>query len=230
MDPIPHIKSATSPVNLCTMAFSIRYTTIVFDLGDVLFSWSPKTKTTISPISFMKILSSSTWSEYECGRLSENDCYERIANQFSFEPCEVTNAFAQARDSVQSNDDLISVIQELKVESDGTLQVYAMSNISIPDYEVLRAKSADWSIFDQIFTSGVVGERKPNLDFFRHVLDSTHTVPESAIFVDDKLENVLSAQSLGLYGIVFHDTAQVAQTLRNLIGDPVKREQAFLLI
>ena len=74
-----------------------------------------------------------------------------------------------------------------------------------------------------------MGERKPNLGFFRHVLDSTHTVPESAIFVDDKLENVLSAQSLGLYGIVFYDTAQVAQTLRNLIGDPVKREQAFLL-
>ena len=141
----------------------------------------------------------------------------------------MTNAFAQARDSVRSNDELISVIQELKVESNGTLQVYAMSNISIPDYEVLRVKPADWSIFDQIFTSGVVGERKPNLGFFQHVLDSTHTVPESAIFVDDKLENVLSAQSLGLCGIVFYDTAQVAQTLRNLIGDPVKREQAFLL-
>jgi FMN phosphatase YigB (HAD superfamily) len=229
MNPIPHIKPPTSPVNLCTMTFSIKYTTLVFDLGDVLFSWSPKTKTAISPISFMQILSSSTWSEYECGRLSEHDCYERVANQFSFEPSEVTNAFSQARDSVRSNDELISVIQELKVESNGTLQVYAMSNISIPDYEVLRVKPADWSIFDRIFTSGVVGERKPNLGFFQHVLDSTHTVPESAIFVDDKLENVLSAQSLGLCGIVFYDTAQVAQTLRNLIGDPVKREQAFLL-
>jgi hypothetical protein len=33
----------------------------------------------------------------------------------------------------------------------------------------------------------------------------------------------------GLYGVVFYDTAQVAQTLRNLISDPVKGEQAFLL-
>jgi FMN phosphatase YigB (HAD superfamily) len=71
-----------------------------------------------------------------------------------------------------------------------------MSNILVPDYEVIRAKPADWSIFDQIFTSGVVGERKLNLGFFRHVLGLTHAVPESAIFVDDKLENVLCAQSL----------------------------------
>src|SRR5450432_1627293 len=131
---------------VCTMASTTKYTTLIFDLGDVLFSWSPKTKTTISPGSLKKILSSSTWFEYECGFISENGCYERIANQFSFEPSEVANAFAQARDSLESNDELISVIRELKVESNGTIQVYAMSNISLPDYEVLRTKPTDWSI------------------------------------------------------------------------------------
>lgn len=175
-----------------------------------------------------KILSTSTWCEYECGRISENDCYERIANQFSFKPSEVASAFAEARDSLQPNDELISVIRELKVKSNGTLRVYVMSNISAPDYEVLCTKPADWSIFDQIFTSGAVGQRKPNLGFFRYVLESTHTAAQKAIFVDDKLENVLSARSLGLYGIIFHNTSQVARMLRNLVCDPVKRGQAFL--
>ena len=132
------------------------------------------------------------------------------------------------RGTLQPNDELISVIRELKVQSNGKLRVYAMSNISAPDYEVLRTKPADWSIFDQVFTSSAAGARKPNLGFFRHVLDSTHSVPQSTIFVDDKLENILSARSLGLTGVIFDGTSQVSRTLRNLIGDPVKRGRAFL--
>src|SRR5436190_1544821 len=96
---------------------STQYTALIFDLGDVLFKWSPKTKTAIPPSSLKRILSSRTWAEYECGRISERDCYERIGNQFSFDPSEVAKAFAEARDSLQSNEELISVIRELKAKS-----------------------------------------------------------------------------------------------------------------
>lgn len=209
---------------------SPKYTTLIFDLGDVLFNWSSNTKTAISSKTLKKILTSPTWFEYECGRVSEEDCYERIGKEFSFKPSEVANAFAQARDSLQSNEELISVIRDLKAESNGTLRVFAMSNISLPDYEVLRTKPADWSIFDQIFTSATAGERKPNLGFYRHVLDETDTNPCNAIFVDDKSENVLSARSVGLHGIVFDNARKVARALRNLVGDPVTRGQEFLNI
>jgi FMN phosphatase YigB (HAD superfamily) len=30
---------------------------------------------------------------------------------------------------------------------------------------------ADWSIFDDIFTSGATGMRKPSLSFFKYVMD-----------------------------------------------------------
>ncbi|KAH0536546.1 hypothetical protein FGG08_006596 [Glutinoglossum americanum] len=210
------------------MATSARYTTLIFDLGDVLFNWSPRTKTSISPVTLKRMLSTPTWFEYECGKISQDSCYQRIGNQFAFDPVEVASAFAQAQDSLQSNNELVSVIQQLKAESNGTLRVYAMSNISRPDYKALRTKPADWSIFDQVFTSGTVGERKPNLAFYRHVLDATHANPQSTIFVDDKSDNVLSARSIGLHGIIFDNTQQVARALRNLIGNPVERGKAFL--
>lgn len=147
------------------------YNTLICDFGDVLFSWSANTKSTISPKVLRKILSSPTWFEYECGRLSEKACYERIGHEFGFEPSEVANAFSQARDSLQPNDKLIAIIRELKAQSGGNLRVFAMSNISLPDYAVLRKKTADWDIFDRVFTSGAAGERKPNLSFYRHVLN-----------------------------------------------------------
>jgi histidinol phosphatase-like enzyme len=106
--------------------------------------------------------------------------------------------------------------------------VYAMSNISLPDYRYLRTKPADWAIFDDVFASAAVGQRKPNPGFCDYVLKATNTEPKNAIFVDDKVENVLSAEYLGFHGILFSDSLLVAQALRNLPGDPLKSGQAFL--
>lgn len=206
---------------------SCNFDTIIFDIGDVLFSWSPNTRTSISPKMLRKILSSSTWYEYERGQLDEVECYGRVGNEFSIHPEEVRRALDQARNSLDPNEDLISLIRELK-DLDPTLKVFAMSNISIPDYQFLRTKAVDWSLFDRIFTSGAAGERKPNLGFYRYVLSETGCDPYRTIFVDDKQENVLSARSLGLHGIVCDDHTKVKRSLRNLLGDPVIRGQEFL--
>jgi FMN phosphatase YigB (HAD superfamily) len=210
------------------MSGSSEYTTVIFDIGDVLFKWSSETKTAISSRTLHKILSTPTWFDYERGRISEDGCYACVGEEFSIEPEEIRRTFQQARDSLQANDELIALIRELKEQSDGRLRVFAMSNISLPDYAVLRTKPADWAIFDEVFTSGAVGERKPNLGFYRHVLGVTGIDPRRTIFVDDKLENVLSARSLGFHGIVFENPEPVKRALKNLFGDPVARGQDFL--
>ncbi|KAF9028280.1 HAD-like protein [Hymenopellis radicata] len=183
-----------------------RFNTIIFDIGDVLFTWSSSTTTSIS---------------------SKEACYDLVGVEFSIDPSEVRQAFDQARDTLQSDEEMTALIRELKAQ-DNRLQVYAMSNISLADYKVLQTKPADWWLFDRIFTSGAAGERKPNLGFYRHVLEETNADPYATIFVDDKPENVLSARSLGLHGIVFDDKAKVKRALRNLLGDPVVRGRQYL--
>ena len=168
--------------------------------------------------------------DYERGKISQDECYARAGHEFSIEPAVVHRAFEEARDSLQSNQDFISVIRDLKVRSKGMLQVFAMSNISAPDYEFLRTKLADWSLFDDIFTSAGVGERKPGLSFYKAVLSSTGADPSRTIFVDDKMENVLSARSLGMCGIVFDDNNTVIRALHNLLGDPVERGRQYLTL
>lgn len=204
------------------------YSTLILDLGDVLFSWSATTKTTIPPKTLKLIVSSPPWVDYECGRITQEVCYEQVGERFALPPSEVAEAFSQAQDSLQSNDTMISLVHELKKSSNGALRVYAMSNISKPDYSVLAKKPADWSVFDQVFTSGHAGMRKPGLPFYRHVLEATHTAPQDAIFVDDKFENVFAARSLGLHGILFDNTASVSRKLRNLLGNPVRRGKEYL--
>lgn len=205
-----------------------KYTTLVLDLGDVVFNWPTATKTTIPPKTLKSIVSSHIWMEYERGRITENVCYERVGKYFSVSPGELTEAFSQARDTLQSNGALISFVEEIKAAFDGSLKVYAMSNISKTDYALLSLKPMGWSIFDRIFTSSDAGMLKPDLCFYRYVLEATHTSPEAAVFVDDKVENVFSARSLGMHGIIFDNTSNVIRKLRNAFGDPVKRGKAFL--
>jgi FMN phosphatase YigB (HAD superfamily) len=205
-----------------------KATTLILDIGDVLCSWSPHTETTIALRTLKAILASPTWADYECGFISEQVCYKRISNDFDIPHPEVLKAFEQARESLQQNDEMLSFVRELKRQSDGQLRVYAMSNISQPDYDYLRAKSADWSLFDKVYTSADAGDRKPNLGFYRRVLDDIAVDPRSAIFVDDKPENVLSARSFGLRGIVFDDQKRVIQAIRNAVEDPVDRARSYL--
>ena len=72
-------------------------------------------------------------------------------------------------------------------------------------------------------------ERKPNIGFYEHVIKRTRIDPSCTIFVDDKIENVLSARSFGMHGIVFDDQAKVVQQIKNLCGDPILRGNRFLV-
>jgi HAD superfamily hydrolase (TIGR01509 family) len=201
---------------------------LIFDFGDVLFSWSKKTSSSIAPRTLKAILSSPTWQDFERAHISQHDCYERIGREFSVSPSQVKLAFDDARNSLRSNDEMISFLRELKSESKGQLKVYAMSNISHSDYEFLKSIPTDWSLFDKVYTSAEAGERKPNLGFYRHVLADIGTEPQAVVFVDDKPENVLSARSFGMTGIVFDDQKRVMRAVRNAVQDPIERGRKFL--
>ncbi|CAF9933085.1 MAG: hypothetical protein HETSPECPRED_008526 [Heterodermia speciosa] len=201
---------------------------LIFDLGDVLFSWSPDTKTTIPAVVMRKLISSGTWAKYECGQLQQAVCYRELAKDFSLPVSEIAEAFSQARDSLAPNEAMITLIHELKRASGGSLHVYAMSNISIEDYTVLSTKMADWTIFDRVFTSGQAGMRKPDIPFYRYVLQEINASPSETVFVDDKIENVRAARSLGITGVQFDDASIVAHTLRSLFDGPVKRGYEYL--
>jgi FMN phosphatase YigB (HAD superfamily) len=201
---------------------------LIFDLGDVLFSWSPVTSTSISPKVLKQFLASTVWQDYECGRLSEDECYRLVGEKFALDPGEVRQAILDARASLQPDDTFIRFIRELQVEARGALRIFAMSNISAPDYAVARGKPTDWAIFERVFTSAGAGMRKPDLCFYKYVLDEIKAEPSSVVFVDDRFENVLAARSLGINGIVFDNVEWVRQALRNLVSDPTSRGEAFL--
>ena len=201
---------------------------IIFDLGDVLFTWSANTGTSISPKTLHSILRSVTWFEYEKGNIGEEETYRLAAAEFSLDSSELGAAFSVARESLRSDPSMVTFLHELKGNND--IHLFAMSNISAPDWEILRHKASpeDWALFERVFTSAAARERKPNLGYFHQVLESTGIDPRRTAFVDDKLENVVSAQSLGFQGIVFTSSDEVARELRALVRNPVADGEQYL--
>lgn len=131
---------------------STKVTAFIFDLGDVLFTWFPSPMSDVPPETLHNILRTSSWFEYERGRLTETEVYAKSAHQFDIRAASVKNAFELARDSLRSDPVMLDTIRALKASG---CRVYAMSNISAPDWEVLRTKASpeEWALFDKVFIS-----------------------------------------------------------------------------
>ncbi len=70
--------------------------------------------------------------------------------------------------------------------------------------------------FDAFFSSCYLGLRKPDRKIFQIALDVLERDPEHAVFIDDRAENVAAAVSLGIHGIRYQGSAQLADELAAL--------------
>jgi putative hydrolase of the HAD superfamily len=64
------------------------------------------------------------------------------------------------------------------------------------------------SIFDHLFLSHEINERKPDTSYFLHVLKELDADPSAMLFIDDHLDHVQTAISMGIPSI--HKPANVA--------------------
>jgi FMN phosphatase YigB (HAD superfamily) len=129
-----------------------HYTAIIFDLGDVLFTWSLSATQSLPAKTLGSILRSVHWLEYEKGNLTEDEVYSFVAQKFSVPAVDIKSSLEAARNTLQVNPKILEVIRELK---ESGLAIYAMSNISAPDWKFVSAKctAEEWALFDHIFTS-----------------------------------------------------------------------------
>ncbi|GFF33164.1 alpha-D-glucose-1-phosphate phosphatase YihX [Aspergillus udagawae] len=206
---------------------SPQYKAIIFDLGDVFFTWDAPKDTAVLPRLFKKMLTSPTWSDYERGKLSEESCYKSLAEQFDVDSSEIARSLRKAQQSLAIDAAILSLISEIRALA-GHIAIYAMSNISAPAYAAVLQTQPEMGIFDGVFPSGCYGTRKPELLFYKKVLQEIAVPPNQIIFIDDQLENVVSAQSTGMHGIVYTGAGELSRQLRNLVLDPVQRGREFL--
>ncbi len=109
---------------------------------------------------------------------------------------------------------LVDRIRRLKQHYHTALLSNAWSDLR--DYLVNRLKIAD--AFDQMIISAEVGLVKPDQRIYRLVLEHLQVPAQAAIFLDDVMENVEAARSVGLTGIHFRSANQALTELDQILN------------
>ncbi|OBS24839.1 hypothetical protein FPOA_05376 [Fusarium poae] len=205
-----------------------QYTTLILDLGGVLAKYATKNNVGLSASLIKAALDTSYWHDYEAGRITNDECYNKICQEFGIDIETWTEALGQMRrEGLQVNTALISSVKGLRQMHPNT-KVFCLSNIPASESDALEHEIQSWGIIDEFIGSATIRQRKPDMAAYEECLKIVKTPVSSCIFVDDKVENVVAAQALGFKSILFNDTETLVRDLYNLIGDPVARAKLFL--
>jgi HAD superfamily hydrolase (TIGR01662 family) len=82
-------------------------------------------------------------------------------------------------------------------------------NAEVADF--LSKRFALDSMFSTQIVSGKVGIKKPDPRIYSHALKRINVKPENAVFVDDKVENLIGANKAGIRGVKFESVPQTAK-------------------
>jgi glucose-1-phosphatase len=144
---------------------------------------------------------------YELGQISTEDFREelkKISNQ-KFEDIEFDEVWNSIiRDFPLAN---IRFLEDLKTKC----RTFLMSNTNQLHVDSCAHKLKENfgyegldDLFEKVYYSHTSGMRKPNQDFFEHILHENGLIAGQTLFVDDFIENIETAKHLGIN--TFHIT------------------------
>lgn len=74
-----------------------------------------------------------------------------------------------------------------------------------------------WDMFDGIVISCRIQKVKPEIDIYEHLLAVHQLNAIETVFIDDMIENLTAAASIGIQTIRFVDPAQCARDLDDIL-------------
>jgi FMN phosphatase YigB (HAD superfamily) len=94
-------------------------------------------------------------------------------------------------------------------------RLFVLSNLDLDSLGKLKEKFPEiFARFEGILVSAMVSYKKPDPRIFSHLLNLYDLKAENSIFIDDKVENVIAARSLGITGILCDNHESVAKELK----------------
>lgn len=202
------------------MAEPIPITTLVFDFGGVLIDWDPRyayramggTEEEIEH--FLTHVATHEWNARLDAGLPYAEAVIERAEAFP-EHAEWLHAYHERWSDMLGGaiEGTVEVLADLRERG---VPLYGLTNWSAETFPVAQERFGfiDW--FDGVVVSGEVRLIKPDAQIYHHLVDTFDVVPETALFIDDRAENVEAAERLGFRGHHFHDPAALRRHLEAL--------------
>ncbi|MGB6129318.1 MAG: HAD family phosphatase [Psychrilyobacter sp.] len=176
---------------------------IVFDLGMVLINFNPKEFLEINNYEKKEkimeyIFGHEDWLKLDRGTLTEKELAEKLDKNGSFTYDEVMDIMKVRKDIMIPFDFNKEIPKKLKEKG---YNLYILSNFPKIPFEEIKERDEFFRYFDGGVVSAYVKHLKPEKAIYETLLSDYFLNPEETIFIDDKLENIRSAEELGISGI-----------------------------
>lgn len=204
------------------------YSVLALDYRILLRFPGAEAHTPLSPSVARSIHSSSAWARYECGKIQRPDLCICLAKELSLPYAYLEEVLSHQFDLMQPDAEVISFICDLKNKRGEDLRLVLMSNLSPIDSTAVVSKLNKFIVFDDVLTSATTGMRKPDLGFYRTAIEILCLEPRATIIVEDNVESIISAQSLGIHGLLYLGCHTLRKSLCSIFFDPIVRAQAYL--
>tara|TARA_Y100000996_G_C22492477_1_gene630809 strand:+ start:544 stop:1134 length:591 start_codon:yes stop_codon:yes gene_type:complete len=193
----------------------------LFDLGGVFFDWDPKNffKDKFDNQSemnfFLDNICNNDWNlQQDNGRLiidAENDLISKFPNYEE----KIKMYYPNHRKMIKGIfHESIELLYELKKKN---YSCYILSNWSSETFEGMTDEYNFLKDFDGMIISGDIKLVKPDKKIFELAIDKFNLTPNETIFIDDRIENINSAQNLNFKTVHLTDPKRIKAKINELI-------------
>lgn len=204
---------------------------IVFDFGGILFDIDiplaidnlrkllaiPNTEGKQIPDEIKQIL-----EQYEVGAFNTETFVWKLQHLSTTKPQALSIINAWNSMLIEMKEDKFKKLIDLRKD----YKVYLLSNINdlhlnwIYRYFRSTYQIENWDeyYFEKVYYSHLIGRRKPDISTFEYVWEDASLDPEESLFIDDTLENVLAAKTLGIHTIHHNPKEDVFEVLEQFFN------------
>jgi 2-haloacid dehalogenase len=207
-------------VSACEVFLMTKITTVVFDVGKVLFEWDLRhlfaklidDKDELKY--FVTHVVTPEWHfQHDAGRPLAEMVPERIAEFPQY--AALIDAYATRFNETIPGpvDGSLEIVSEL---SERRVPLFAITNFGAEFWDMFRPTQPIFDHFGDIIVSGVEKLLKPDPAIYALALERFGLQPGEAIFIDDNQDNVLSARTNGFAAHHFRDSEGLRHELTSL--------------
>jgi HAD superfamily hydrolase (TIGR01509 family) len=194
---------------------------IIFDLGNVLFSWNPSEylgKKNYSEketeVILDDIFRSEEWRHLDNGDISTVEAIEKIASKSTLNKDLITLIFNERMEILYPLDVNINLLPLLKKRG---FRLFFLSNFPADLFEIVRKDFSFFQLFDGGIISSHVKLSKPDIRIYKKLLSRYKLNPEESVFFDDLNINILGAREAGMTAIHLDHPGKLSEYIEKCI-------------
>ena len=193
---------------------------IIFDIGGVLLEYNPKTyldKLNIEE-SKRKILNdvifhNPKWKDCLNGFITNSELIEYVVNENQKYKREIEQILSKEnlKYMLPPKQEMIEYYKSLKQKG---YKIYLCSNITKDTYNYIKDSFEIIQVADGGVFSCFENISKPNVEIYEKLIEKYNLDIEKSILIDDTKRNIISANDIGLKGILFNNIEDIKKILK----------------